>query len=157
VSPPDEQSKLAALSLLLQEVGAELRSRREPEHLYTAALIGALGAVAWGVATIATIGGISRILWWKHPAIVGASACWLIALAIWAKVKREHKEYAKLRAEHVRLAAQFATQAGLEQKQLPVGLQSGGGSGDGYVYSGVVILASALAASLFCITVWLTR
>jgi hypothetical protein len=157
VSPPDEQTRLSAISLLLQEVGTELRSRREPEHLYTAALVGALGAVAWGAATIATVQNVETIPFWKHPAIVGAFACVVIAVAVWIKVRKEHKGYVELRGEHIRLAGLFATQAGLEQDQLPAGLRTGTVSGNGHVYSGIVIFASAIASFAFCIAVWAAR
>jgi hypothetical protein len=70
---------------MLQEVVAELRSRREPEHLYTAALV----AVARGVATIASIKGADKIPFCRHPAIAGAFACLIIAIAVWLKVNRE--------------------------------------------------------------------
>jgi hypothetical protein len=41
-------SEQTLLLTLLSEVTNELRSRRDPEHLYTAAAIGGFGAVTWG-------------------------------------------------------------------------------------------------------------
>jgi hypothetical protein len=157
MAPPDEQSRLTAISLLLQEVGTELRSRREPEHLYTAALVGALGAVAWGAATIATMQNVERIPFWKHPAIVGAFACVVIAAAVWIKIRREHKVYVELRGEQIRLAGLFAAQAGLAPDQLPAGLRTGAVSGNGHLHSGVIVFASAIASFAFCIAVWAAR
>jgi hypothetical protein len=43
------------LLAMLTELGQQERSRRDPEHIFTAAVIGAFGAIAWGVATIATV------------------------------------------------------------------------------------------------------
>ena len=157
MAPPDAESRLAALMLLLQEVSAELRSRRDPEHLYTAALIGALGAVAWGVATIATTEIVKNVPYWRHPALVGALACLMMSVGVWIKVKREHSVYVQLRRDHVRLAGLVASAAGLNQSELSEGLQEGQAAGKGYRYSGVVIALSASASFLFCLSIWLVK
>ena len=46
----EDKEKLASYRLLMAEISAEIRSRRDPELIFTAAVVGALGAVAWGVA-----------------------------------------------------------------------------------------------------------
>ena len=155
MAPPDPESRLGALSMLLQEVGAELRARREPEHLYTAALVGALGAVAWGVATIASVPGAKTIPWWRHPALAGALVCTIFAVAVWFKVRREHDQYIDLRADQVRIAGLVGEVAAVKQDELPAGLRTGGKAGSGYLYSAAVIAASAVAAIYFCVSVWL--
>ena len=154
---PNAESRLSALSILLQEVSAELRARRDPEHLYIAAIVGALGAVAWGVATIATVTDCTLIPWFRHPALVGALACVVMAFGVWVKVQREHRVYAKLRTEHVRLAAMVAIEAGIQQSELPVGLRCNATAGKGYLYSVLVIVTSVFASVFFCIAVWLSR
>lgn len=155
MAPPDPESRLGTLSMLLQEVGAELRARREPEHLFTAALVGALGAVAWGVATIASVPGAKMIPWWRHPALAGALSCALFAAGVWFKVKREHGLYVGLRAEQARIAGLVAELAGVKQEDVPEGLRTGSTAGAGYLSSAGVIAASATAAIVFCVSVWL--
>ena len=152
--PPDDSSRLAALTFLLQEVGTEIRSRRDPEHLYTAALVGALGAIAWGVATIATITD-KQIPFWRHPALIGVLACVLMAWSVWCKVKREHEIYAELRLEQVRLVNLWVSVSGVQEKEIPPGLRIGSAAGRGHTYSGRIIGVSALVSSLFCLAVWL--
>ena len=58
-------------SKLLSEISAELRSRRDPEHLYTAASVGAFGAVAWGVAALGAGQPQFVPMSPTHPALVG--------------------------------------------------------------------------------------
>ena len=157
MTPPDAESRLATLSLLLQEISAELRSRRDPEHLYTAALIGALGAVAWGVATIATVEALTKTVFWQHPALVGAFACLVMSIGVWLKVQREHNGYVNLRKDHVRIAALVASAAGIEQSELSQGLRQDQIAGNGHLYSGIVIASSAVASFLFCLSIWFAR
>jgi hypothetical protein len=143
-------------SLLLQELGDEIRRRREPEHLYTAAAVGAFGAVAWGVATIATVQNANMSPVYLHPAIVAAVGCILLAFALIAKVVREHRRYARLRREQIRIANWLADAcSGSFHHQLPPGLQNGATAGCGYLGSILVIVSSAGLAAAFCVSVWL--
>jgi hypothetical protein len=93
--------------------------------------------------------------WWRHPALAGALACTLFAVGVWFKVKREHGLYVGLRAEQVRIAGLVAELAGVKQDELPEGLRTGGKAGTGYLYSAGVIVVSAIAAIIFCVSVWL--
>lgn len=141
------------LSDLFQNLCAELRARRDAEHLYTAALVGALGAVSWGVATLATTSS-SAAPYWRHPALAGALACFLMAAGVLAKIYREHTVYVRLRLEQVTLVTLFAASAGVPEKELPVGLRPGGKAGKGYRYSCAIVILSTIGAIYFCLTVW---
>jgi hypothetical protein len=51
---------------LLHEIGAGMRLRTEPEHLYTAASIAGFGAVSWGIAALPIkIEETGRLPYWE--------------------------------------------------------------------------------------------
>jgi hypothetical protein len=147
-------NKAAALEHILQEIGNEVRSRREPEHAFTAAAVGALGAIAAGTAAVATIPALATVPAWRHPAIVGAFACVLIAIAILIKIERENRVYREARAEQIRLYAAFAAEYGLDNGELPKGLQSTATVRKGHWFSAAIVLVAALGSSGFCVAVW---
>jgi len=149
--------RVSTLSILFQDICAEVRARRDPEYVYTAATIGALGAVAWGVATIATVQGVESVPPWRHPAMAGAVASVLLTWAVWKKIQREHGIYVLLRAEQVRIAGLLAAETGVQQGELPSGLRLGISVGAGHRASGLVIGSTCLATVLFCLSIWLLR
>jgi MFS family permease len=147
-------TRVAALEHILQEIGNEVRSRREPEHAFTAAAVGALGAIAAGTAAVATVPGLAAAPAWRHPAVVGAVACVLIAIAILFKIERENRVYRAARAEQVSLYAKFAAECGLKNFELPKGLQSAAIVGKGHWFSAAIVLVAALGSASFCLAVW---
>ena len=101
-----------AFAVLLQDHGTELRARRDAEHLYTAAHVGATGAVAWGVATVGTIPAAANMPWYAHPAFFGALGSVLLAFAVYRKIMRENSIHVELRRQQRNLAALFAAESG---------------------------------------------
>lgn len=151
----EDKARAATLSVLFQDICSEIRARRDPEYVYTAATVGALGAVAWGIATIASVQGIDSVPPWRHPALAGAVASLMLTWAVWEKIRREHRIYVDLRAEQVRLAGLLAASTGVQQAELPSGLRTGITAGAGYRASGLVIGSACAATVLFCLSVWL--
>ena len=142
------------LLLLLQQMGDETRARRDPEHLYTAAALGGIGAVAWGVATIGTIQGFAAKAFFLHPAIVGGILCLTMACVVCYKTYREHKVYRDLRKEQIALVALLARETHVTQAQLSVGLREGFVVGNGYRVSMAVVVLPALIAMWFCFSIY---
>jgi hypothetical protein len=150
-------SKEDVLVAMLAELGQEERSRRDPEHIFTAAVIGAFGAIAWGVATIATVTIQQPVRWFQHPAIVAAAGCFVLAVAVIAKIVREHAVYCDIRREQVAIAHKLANLCGLDVAELPRGFQLVDEARPGYWLSINLVFWAALAAVLFCISVWLFK
>lgn len=152
LSPQDFQQMIFA------ELSEEIRSRREPEHLYTAAAIGAFGAIAWGVATIATVTtNKNPVAFYQHPALVAAGACVILTVAVIAKIVREHKKYVDLRREQIKLAQSLAESCSFDRSNLPPGLHVGKESGPGYLWSTGVVVCAAVGAIAFCVSVWMFK
>ena len=141
------------LILLLQEIGAEVRSRREPEHLFTAAAVGAMGAIAGGSGAVATVDALASVPFWQHPALLGAVSCVVICVAIVVKTERENRVYRAARSEQLRLYKLFAQEHGLLQSELPHGLRTTAQVGRGHWYSSAVVIAATLGATAFCLSV----
>jgi hypothetical protein len=148
-------ARIQVLGVLLQEHGNEIRSRRDPEHIYTAAFVGAVGALAWGVATIGTISRLALVPWWRHPAIFGALGCMVMAFFVIRKIRREYRVHLKLRGEQNVLARSLAQAAGIDQSELPQGLQSLDEVGLGHHFSIWIVVVAAFTAGAFCLSVWL--
>jgi hypothetical protein len=148
-----DSSRMVALTALLAEVSAETRSRRDPEYLYTAASVGAFGAVAWGVAALTT----GREAWSPaHPALIAAVGILAIAFAVVVKVVREHRLYVGLRREQVRVAKLLTATAGFQEGILPPGLKASG-DGPGHWFSVAIVLVAAVSTSGFCFAIWAGR
>jgi len=147
--------RIQGLAIFLQDHGQEIRSRRDPEHIYTAALVGAVGALAWGVATVGAIFPSASIPWWRHPAIVGAIACLVMASFVTLKIIREYRVHLILRKEQVRLASLLADETGVLRPEVPAGLQSTSGVGLGHQLSITIIMVTAVSAGLFCVSIYL--
>ena len=159
---------LEVLLALNVELQTELRARRDSEHLYTAAFIGASGAVAWGVATIATVQGSEFSL--VHPAIAGLLMIWLMAVAIAIKSYREHLVHRSLRAQVDKIGASLQAKSPNLDTIWPHHLMSSEdkkriiGTGKaidhrvlkitGLVYSLVVIVLTSVGATLFCLAIY---
>jgi hypothetical protein len=145
-----------ALEHLLQEIGNELRSRREPEHIFTASAIGAMGAIAGGTAAVATVPALASAPIWQHPAIIGAATCFLIGLSIVAKTERENRVYRAARLEQTRLYALFAKEHALLNSELPKGLRLDAKAGRGHWFSSAIVIAATVGSLSFCLAVWVT-
>ena len=147
---PDEQT----LRQLVTELGAELRARRDPEHLYTVAVVGAFGAVAWGVAALAGSGRTS--IWLFDASIVAAAGIVFVAAVVHRKISREHSLYAELRQEQRRVLGLLASEMKFGVSTYPQGMYSGV-AGPGHKYSLRVGWGSAAAAVAFCLAVFFSK
>jgi hypothetical protein len=146
---PSQISDHQVLVALLADVGNELRSRRDPEHLYTAASVGAFGAVAWGVSTLAAahIQG-SR---WGQPPFVAAAGVVALALVVSRKIYRVHQDYVGLRAYQGQLARALCESLHVGHDAFPRSMLSGK-AGSGHWGSILVVAVAALAAVWFCLS-----
>jgi hypothetical protein len=135
------------LLLLLQELGAALRARSDPEHLYTAAALGSFGAVAWGVAALKPQDYLSRPIW-TRPGTVAALGILLVALSVVRKIRREHKKYTETKKQYSLVATLL--------KSLPNGDVIPNNwtdpAGEGHKYSEWLVMVAAGAAILFCLS-----
>jgi len=132
---------------MLGEMGEELRSRTQAEHLYTAAAIGSFGATVWGVG-----GGLNNKLAdpvWSDPAFASAVGIMIVAIGVCLKIRNAHVGYEyvwKSRAELVdRLRADYK----FVNRTIPVAIRKRR-AGPGYLYSIIVVAAAALGSTFFC-------
>jgi hypothetical protein len=140
------------LFALLQDLGEEIRKRRDPEYIYTAAAVGSFGAVSWGVAALGGISARRIISAWATPASVAALGTLLLAAAVMHKIYRDHDAYRKLREEQVKIAGLLATKLGVNVKDLPKQYCEVG-RGLGYLWSMAVVFVAAIGAVAFCLSV----
>jgi hypothetical protein len=138
---------------LFQHVTDELRSRRQPEYAYTAAAVGAFGAIAWGVAALVALS--NPVPTWRHPAIAGIVTVLLIAFPVIVKILQEHKNYVQLREDQQRLAKEMVVAYGLDLSWLPAPLRPAGKIGDAHRWSVGIVLGAGVGAVLFCLAVLL--
>jgi hypothetical protein len=136
------------LLILLQELGASLRARSEPEHLYTAAAFGSFGAVAWGVAALNPHDYLSRPIL-TRPATVAALGIFFVASSVITKIRREHNKFTEIKKQYSMIAARL--------KALPNGddvIPSNWiePAGEGHHYSEWVVILAAGAAIAFCLS-----
>lgn len=136
----------------LQDLGEEVRKRRDPEYIYTAAAVGSFGAVSWGVASLSTATSQRVVSGWATPASVAAIGTGLLAAAVIHKIYRDHDAYAGLRNEQVKIAGLLATKLGVNVKDLPKQYREVG-RGLGYLWSMAVVLVAAIGAVAFCLSV----
>lgn len=146
-----EKAKIDALIALLSQMSEEVRSRREPEYILTAAFVAASGAVAWGVASLANIRTGSE---WFHPAFAGAILISSLAVTIMIKIIREHRTYKGDREEQGRLANILIDQIDKDFSILPNGLKQPIKVRFGHIYSLVIIAVAGLSAALFCLSIY---
>ena len=154
------EQEIEVILALSNEIQTELRARRDAEHLYTAAFVGASGAVAWGVATIAAI--TNPTFDWIHPAIAGLSMIWLIAIAIAVKTLREHLVHRDLRKQADTLGAALLEKntglADIWPNHMKATKDKRASSRliriTGATYSLVVIALTAVGATVFCLSVY---
>ena len=143
-----------AVSVLLQEVGNEIRSRRDPEHTYTAAALGAFAAIVGGVAAVTALANVSAVPFWRHPALIGAAVCAVLAFLVIRKIERESGIYADLRQAQFKLVELLAASAGLKADDIPPGLKATAPKPEGHHYSSQLIGGTAAASFVFCTAVW---
>lgn len=155
----EKQEQIAAYRLLVSEISAEIRSRRDPEHIFTAAVVGALGAVAWGVAATASLSSVCHLPTLQHPAVVGIATILLMAGPVLSRIIRENGLYRALRREQVRINTHYIKLVGLSETDLPPGLRSNGETnGKGYWFSSAIVILSTIGTLLFCLSIyWVTR
>ncbi|MDN3512667.1 MAG: hypothetical protein NG784_15365 [Candidatus Jettenia sp.] len=148
----EKKLRLNVLMLATQELCTEVYSRRQPEYLYTAAAVGALGAVAWGVAAIAP----SCKPFYVHPAIFGAIICLLLTVTVVRKICIENKNYMKLRKEQYRLFKLLSDESGVFLRELPRGLRRSCNEciGKGYQHSIWIVFSVGIFTSIFCLIVF---
>jgi hypothetical protein len=147
-APEKEAAKKDLRLTLLPELGAALRFRSEPEHLYTAAALGGFGAVAWGVATLQPGNYFDRPLY-ERPAVVAAIGTLVLAIAIVAKICREHTKYAALKKEQKNIADKLDSSCGEIITPNTMRSEAGGG----YIWSIAVVSVAAIGAIAFCLSV----
>jgi hypothetical protein len=82
------------LQFILNDVLQERRSRREPEHALTAAMVAYTSAVIWGVATLATSSNSSPITMCIAASITAVGS-FAICAVICAKIRHSHDNYRK--------------------------------------------------------------
>lgn len=151
----EDKEKLASYRLLMAEISAEIRSRRDPELIFTAAVVGALGAVAWGVAATASLNAVRALPWYQHPAIVGAIVVVLMAAPVLTRIVRENRLYRDLRQEQLRISCEFARLSGMTEAELPPGLRSTAlTQGPGVWYSAAIVCLTSLGALIFCWSIY---
>jgi hypothetical protein len=152
VDPTGQRQTL--LLQLLQELGAAMRLRSEPEHLYTAASIAGFGAVAWGVSALqlppmkcetfcCALQKPFLTLW------VAAIGTIVIAAMVIKKIYREHHQYGEFQKARAEVMDQLAELAGAEVRIPDVMRQHG--VGDGHRASAIVVSVAAAAAVGFCV------
>jgi hypothetical protein len=139
-------SDTSLLQSLLTDLTVELRARREPEYLYTAAALGSFGAVAWGVAALSSTKTLGGRPWWIHPAVVASVGTIPVAAAVITKIIIEHSHYKGLREELARISGYIADALAKQPNVLPTGLVSPEPR-KGYLWSICVVGVSALAAA----------
>jgi len=135
--------------MLLTELGAALRARSEPEHLYTAAALGGFGAVAWGVAALQPDKYLDKPFY-KRPAGVAALGTLFVAVAIVAKIYREHRKFAEIKKEQARIATQLASLPGAAG--IIPGNMLSPVAGKGFIWSIAVVVMAAVVAICFCLS-----
>jgi uncharacterized membrane protein len=136
----------------LQDLGEEVRKRRDSEYIYTAAAVGSFGAVSWGVASLSTAASQRIVSAWATPASVAAIGTGLLAAAVVHKIYRDHDAYAGLRGEQVRIVKLLAGRLGVRDEDLPKQYREVG-PGLGYLWSMTVVLVAAIGAIAFCLSV----
>ena len=143
-----------AIVVLLQELGSEIRSRRDPEHTYTAAALGSFAAIVGGVAAVTALANVSAVPFWRHPALIGAVVCAVLSVLVVRKIERECVIYAALRQEQFKLVEMLREDANLKAEQIPAGLKSSAPTPSGHSYSTSLVNGAAIAAGAFCLAVW---
>jgi hypothetical protein len=155
-----DQGTTTYLLARLAEHGEELRSRREPEYIYTAAAIGSFGAVAWGIAALAAANAPTRL-----PAIVAAVGVFVVALTVVAKSWREHLRHEQQRIQMAAIIARIEQSLVDDVTSLGKAEAVGAPRGfvrrcealllsrGGYFWSLIILFAGAAGAIGFCLAV----
>lgn len=139
------------LPTLFAQITDELRSRRQAEYIYTAAALGAFGATAWGVATLAVYHPQHPSTFLHHPIGAAALGSVLIALAVNGKILSDHCKYAKMMKDLKTYSDRIASAFRIDY--LSKGLKEGK-SGLGFLWSMAIVLAGGILAVWFCCSSW---
>jgi hypothetical protein len=148
-SRPTTADHKDVLLVLLKELGDALRSRSEPEHLYTAAAVGGFGAVAWGVAALQPDKYLSRPFYLR-PAWLAAVGIFIVAAFIVKKIRREHGIYAEAKKEQARIGAILSSLEGATGIIPEYMLKEV--AGPGYKGSQRIVITAAAVAACFCLS-----
>jgi hypothetical protein len=141
-----------ALITLFNDIREELRSRREAEYLYTAAVIAAYGAVIWGMAVIASsTRAMHDIPLYVHPATYAAFGCVILAKVVIDKIRSDHENYKKIFTDMTNIYQEL-----LSSFKLIDHLKFPPEAGLGFRGSVKIVIGGALAAILFCIIALIT-
>lgn len=150
IPPMTPQELITAQLSLLSEYGNDLRARSQPEYLYTAASLGAFGAVSWGVAAMSPTVYVSSD-WWARPPIVAAAGIFVVAVSVLAKIWREHTNYGMVKAYRAAVANGLA--AVPELKPLIAGTYTNRIAGRGAHVSGGMVILAGVSSIAFCLSV----
>lgn len=143
----NDGKQLDLLLVLLKEQGDELRSRSQPELLYTAAAIGSFGAVTWGVAALPNSNFPGRLM--SHPAALAAMGVFVVACVLIAKMCRDHIKHGYAKATRARVCDHLASIAGFGDL-IPNALKIET-LGPGYRGSVLLVAAAAMSSIVFCV------
>lgn len=139
-----DQLRRETLLFLFKETCDELRARRAPEYSYVAASVAAFGAVAWGVATLASVSKKSCL-----AGSVAALGTLLIAGLVVIKILKEHGHYKKLREKQVHLFSGLKEGITLKDEEIYKSWIDNK-AGLGHLWSILIVGGAAVVAAFFC-------
>src|SRR2546427_35418 len=113
------EAKDHLLFAIFEDLGEEVRKRRDPEYIYTAAAVGGFGAVSWGVASLSGANPQRILSGWADPPSVAAFLTGGLAAAVIFKIIKDHRVYVELRNEEVRIVSLLAKSLGANVEELP--------------------------------------
>jgi len=153
-TPVDGFSEDKILPTLFAQITDELRSRRQAEYVYTGAALGSFGAVAWGVAALVAAARPSSPKYWLfQPPIVAALGSLVVAVAVIFKICADHGNYAKLMTELGKYSKRVAAVFHVDYLSKDL---TEAKAGPGYRSSIYIVIAGALLAIAFSLSVWWT-
>ena len=143
-----EFDRQSLLQTLLQELTAAMRLRSEPEHLYTAASVAGFGAVAWESPSLQISFPATQTNGSVWPLWTAAIGVFFSAAIVIYKIIREHKSYERFQAARSNVTKRLSELPGAEGLVPKIMLSET--SGNGYLYSILLVAISAIGAIGFC-------
>ena len=137
------------LFALFEHHNCEARSRREPEFTYTAASVAGLGAIAWGVAALATTATTlnSKGMWWATLATT--CGIFILVVIVSLKILYDHAAYVNVRKAQQEVVRRLMPDTD-HAMLLPQGFMSEN-PGSGHRGSVAIVVAAAVPAIGFCV------
>lgn len=139
--------------IILEDLLAERRSRREPEHLLVGASIAYAAAVVWGVASLATLDNRCTLIFAGVVTMVGSL---LIMITSLMKVWRSHQSYANNQRRIARMSTLVKLKSFETNELSPLQDLYTDKLGDGVWYSIAIICVAYLVAATFSLVVVLS-